>query len=129
GAWWRAAWGCRVRAEGRTVGGRSGAVVPPGAFPPDFPAPPIYEDEARILTARPTQVRRDTGPVEKRVSRRRKAELPVEFTQGGVHGSGTTADLSARGMFVRAPQVPATGPMLRLKVNLPAGRTLTLERP
>jgi hypothetical protein len=29
-------------------------------------------------------------------------------------------------MFVRSTRIPGTGPMLRLRVNLPEGRTLTL---
>jgi hypothetical protein len=118
---------CLVPVDKRVVSGRIEAIASSEDLSAELVVPPLIEDDERVLTARPVQVRRDTGPVEKRAARRRKAELPVEFTQGNVHGSGTTADLSARGMFVRASQAPPTGPKLRLKVNLPAGRTLTLE--
>ncbi len=80
----------------------------------------------RIPTARPVQARRDTGPIEKRTAHRRRAEMKVEFTQGALHGTGITGDMSPRGMFVRSTQIPGTGPMLRLRINLPEGRTLAL---
>jgi hypothetical protein len=79
-----------------------------------------------ILTARPVQTRREPGTIGKRTARRRKAEMPVEFTQGALRGTGVTGNVSPRGMFVHSTQIPGTGPTLRLKVNLPEGRTLVL---
>jgi hypothetical protein len=79
-----------------------------------------------VPTARPVQSRRDTGPVEKRTARRRKAEMEVEFTQDGTPARGVIGDLSPRGMFVKSNRIPGTGPNLRLTVNLPNGRKLVL---
>jgi len=127
---------CLVPVDGRTVTGRIEGVGSPSNLAPRSPAPVILEElinadgaplgAERIPTARPIQTRRDTGPVEKRTAHRRKAAVEVEFTQDKLQGPGITGDLSPRGMFVRSEQVPTTGPMLRLKVNLPEGRTLAL---
>lgn len=117
---------CLVPVDGRTVSGRIEGVGSSRDLMSGTPAPAISEETARILTARPVQARRDTGPIEKRTARRRRAEVTVEFSQGALHGTGTTGDVSHRGMFVRSTQIPGTGPMLRLRVNLPEGRTLAL---
>jgi hypothetical protein len=127
---------CLVAVDGRTVSGRIDGVVSSRDLMPDLVAPPVLGGSptpapdaggtARIPTARPIQVRRDTGPVEKRTTRRHTAEVSVEFTQGDLHGTGVTGDISRRGMFVRSTRIPGTGPKLRLKVNLPEGRTLVL---
>jgi hypothetical protein len=127
---------CLVPVDGRPVSGRiegvgssrdlrSGSPVPiisEGTFAPGWDP----RGAARIPTARPVQPRRDTGPIEKRTAHRRRAEVKVEFTQGALHGTGITGDVSPRGMFVRSTRIPGTGPMLRLRVNLPEGRTLAL---
>ena len=131
-----AAFRCLVAVDGRTVSGRVEGIVSSGSLTSGLPGPSVDAGEAdeemdarvddRILTARPVQPRRTTGPVEKRTARRHKAEVKVEFTQGSLHGTGIAGDLSPRGMFVRSAQVPGTGPMLRLRVNLPEGRSLVL---
>jgi hypothetical protein len=125
---------CLVLVDGRTVGGRIEGVESSQDLSSGSPAPTIGEDAPpenpgaadRIPTARPVQARRNTGPVEKRTARRRKAEMTVEFDQGALRGTGITHDVSPRGMFVRSTHTPGTGPMLRLKVSLPGGRTLVL---
>jgi hypothetical protein len=86
------------------------------------PQPP----ERAPLTARPIEIRRGVGPPSTRTARRRKAEWTVEFTQGPIRGTGITGDVSPRGMFVRSNQIPGTGPMVKLTVNLPEGRKLVL---
>jgi len=143
GAQWRAlgkrpeeifpvAFHCLVPVDGRTISGRIDGVATSASLSPAGPAPELtIEPEAaappvRILTARPVQARRDTGAVEKRTARRRKADMTVEFTQGSLHGTGIIGDLSRRGMFVRSSRVPGSGPALRLTVNLPNGRKLEL---
>ncbi len=128
---------CLVPVDGRTVSGRIESVESSRDLASGPPAPIISRDPAatpgdprdmaRIPTARPIQARRDTGAVEKRTSRRRKAEMSVEFTQGTFHGTGTIGDVSPRGMFVRTERIPGAGPIVRLKVNLPEGRTLVLN--
>jgi hypothetical protein len=130
------AYRCLVPVDGRTVNGRIERVGSSRELTSGSPAPTISGDPiaaaqdlrgaTRIPTARPVQARRDTGPIEKRTARRHTAEMSVAFTQGGLHGTGITSDLSPRGMFVRSTRIPAAGPMLRLKVNLPEGRTLVL---
>lgn len=122
---------CRVPVDGRTVTGRIAGVVSSQDLMSESPVPTISEAAdpscaERIPTARPVQARRDTGVVEKRTARRRKAEMTVEFSQGALHGTGVIRDVSPRGMYVRSTSIPGTGPMLRLKVNLPEGRTLVL---
>ena len=124
---------CLIPVDGRTVTGRIQRVETAGALPVAGLAPPTLEsagaEEAepeRVPTARPVQARRDTGPVEKRTARRRKAEMEVEFTQDGMPATGVIGDLSPRGMFVRSSRIPGTGPNLRLTVNLPNGRKLVL---
>lgn len=123
---------CTVPVDGRTVSGSihgvessrdltSGPTAAAIASEPESPG-----EMDRILTARPVQARRDTGAVEKRTARRRKAEMTVEFTEGAFRGTGTIGDLSHRGMFVRSSRVPGTGAALRLTVNLPEGRTIIL---
>jgi hypothetical protein len=127
---------CLVPVDGRTVSGRIEGVGSSRNLTSGSLAPMISEGTfatggdprgaARIPTARPVQARRDTGPIEKRTAHRRRAEVKVEFTQGALHGTGITGDVSPRGMFVRSTRIPGTGPMLRLRVNLPEGRTLAL---
>src|SRR6202023_1745063 len=85
-----AAFRCLVPVDGRTVSGRIEGVGSPRDLTSGSLAPTISEDlittdcdgpgAARIPTARPIQARRDTGPVEKRTARRRKAAGKVEFT-------------------------------------------------
>ena len=126
---------CLVPVDGRTVTGRIEGVASSRDLTSGPPAPAIFEErippvdprDVRSPAARPVQARRDTGPVEKRTARRRKAEMEVEFTQGAVSGTGITGDVSPRGMFVRSGQIPTAGPTVRLKVNLPEGRTLVLN--
>jgi hypothetical protein len=125
-----------VPVDGRTVRGRIGGVGSSLNLASGSLAPMISEETvaaggdlrgaARIPTARPVQARRDTGPIEKRTARRRIADVKVDFTQGALHGTGVIGDISPRGMFVRSTRIPGTGPMLRLKINLPEGRTLAL---
>ena len=122
-----------IPVDGRTVTGRihrvetAGALSVAGLAPPTLESAGAEEAEAeRVPTARPVQARRDTGPVEKRTARRRKAEMEVEFTQDGMPATGVIGDLSPRGMFVRSSRIPGTGPNLRLTVNLPNGRKLVL---
>ncbi len=115
---------CRVPVDGRTVTGRitgveSSQTLTSGPAPAISNGPGATESMGRILTARPIQARRDTGAVEKRTARRRKAEMTVEFVQDTFHGTGVIADLSRRGMFVRSNRIPGTGPALRLTVDLP----------
>ena len=122
---------CLVPVDGRAVSGRiAGVESSQNLLSGGPPATPNDPDAAgtnvRILTTRPVQARRDTGAVEKRTARRRKAEMTVEFTQGAFHGTGVIGDLSRRGMFVRSNRIPGTGPALRLTVNLPEGRKLVL---
>jgi hypothetical protein len=120
---------CLVLVDGRTITGRietieSAADLPASASPP--PALDAAPATRGVPSARPVQARRDTGPVEKRTSRRRKADMEVEFTQDGAPARGVIGDLSPRGMFVRSSRIPGTGPNLRLTVNLPNGRKLVL---
>jgi hypothetical protein len=127
---------CLVPVDGRRVNGRIGGISSALNLASRSPVPVILEelvsadgdprDAVRIPTARPVQPRRDTGPIEKRTAHRRRAAVNVEFTQGTLRGTGLTGDLSPRGMFVRSKEIPSTGPMLRLKVHLPEGRTLAL---
>jgi hypothetical protein len=130
------AYRCLVPVDGRTVSGRIEGVVSSRDLTSGSPTPMILEETlatgrgprgaACIPTARPVQARRDTGPIEKRTARRREAEMKVEFTQDAFLGTGITGNVSPRGMFVRSTRIPGTGPMLRLKVKLPEGRTLVL---
>ena len=136
---------CLVPVDGRTVSGRIDGVAPSQPAPaepaaegiaiqPGPPPEPRDFDAAttrsadRMLTARPVGARRKgMGPVDTRTARRRKAEWTVEFQQGPLQGTGVTGDVSPRGMFVRTKQIPGTGPMVRLTVNLPEGRKLVLR--
>jgi len=127
---------CLVPVDGRTVKGRIAGVEssedllsgPPAPTIPEEPVPASETDaQDRIPTARPVQARRDTGAIDKRTTRRRKAEMTVEFSQGAFRGTGVVGNVSPRGMFVRSANIPGAGPMLRLKVNLPEGRTLVLS--
>ncbi|HEY6928054.1 MAG TPA: PilZ domain-containing protein, partial [Thermoanaerobaculia bacterium] len=130
------AYRCLVPVDGRTVSGRIDGVVSSADLTSGSPAPMILNEliatavdqrsSTRVPTARPVQARRDTGPIEKRTARRHKADVKVEFSQGDLHGTGVIGNVSPRGMFVRSTRIPGTGPMLRLKVNLPEGRTLHL---
>lgn len=123
---------CLVPVDGRTVSGRIASFESSQDLRSGGPAPTIPEDSetagrtGRILTARPIQARRDTGAVEKRTARRRKAEMTVEFAQDAFRGTGITGNLSRRGMFVRSTRIPGAGPALKLTVKLPGGRKLVL---
>lgn len=122
---------CLVDVDGRTVRGRIDAVEalaepsPPLAGGVAAVGRPRRSDAGEgILRARPTP---SSGTrIERRMTRRRKAEMTVEFTQEGVTTSGVTGDLSRRGLFVRSPHVPGTGPAVRLTIHLPEGRRLVL---
>jgi len=131
-----------VPVDGRSVSGQITGVVSSQNLMTGSPAPTVADAPEpprkaagpaegglameRVPTARPVQARRDTGPVEKRTARRRLAEMSVEFSQGALRGTGVIHNVSPRGMYVRSTSIPGTGPMLRLKVNLPEGRTLVL---
>jgi hypothetical protein len=123
-----------VPVDGRTVSGRIDGVESSVDLASEATGPTQGTDIKTesphradpILTARPVQARRDAAAIGKRTTRRRKAEMTVEFTQGAFHGTGVTGNVSPRGMFVHSTQIPGTGPTLRLKVNLPEGRTLVL---
>lgn len=120
---------CLVPVDGREVGGRIERIELPrheAAPAEERGGPTELEDRATgAPTARPVASRR--GRSDQRTSRRRKAEIPVEFAQGPFQGTGVTGDVSRRGMFVRSPHIPGTGPLLRLTVNLPQGRKLVLR--
>lgn len=109
---------CLVPVDGRTVAGRIERVETSQDLAPPAPAP---ENPWPPVPRRP-----GIGTSETRVTRRRRAEMTVEFTQGALRGTGVTGDISRRGMFVRSNLVPGTGPVLRLTVNLPGGRKLAL---
>lgn len=112
---------CRVPVDGRAAAGRIKGVESSETLA-SGPAPAIAtaRTTGRVPTARPVQARRDTGAVEKRTARRRKAEMTVEFVQDSFRGTGVIADLSRRGMFVRSDRIPpGTGPAVRLTVDLP----------
>jgi hypothetical protein len=122
---------CTVPVDGKHVTGRiDGVESPPQEV--EFPQPERLgrmapqPPERAPLTARPIEIRRGVGPPSTRTARRRKAEWTVEFTQGPIRGTGITGDVSPRGMFVRSNQIPGTGPMVKLTVNLPEGRKLVL---
>lgn len=122
---------CLVPVDGRTASGRiTGVEV---SQPLTLPAEPrdatarSSRSADRILTARPVGARRrGSATTGMRTARRRKAEWTVEFAQGPLHGTGVIGDVSPRGMFVRSAQIPGTGPMVKLTVNLPEGRKLVL---
>jgi len=134
---------CLVPVDGGTVSGRIAGVEvsqpltsePPAVGVSIDPGPTEGRDTTatssqsavRILTARPVEARRrGSATTGMRTARRRKAEWTVEFAQGPLHGTGVIGDVSLRGMFVRSAQIPGTGPMVRLTVNLPEGRKLVL---
>jgi hypothetical protein len=109
---------CLVPVDGQTIDGRIERVETSQDLAPPPPAP---------SNAWPPVPRRPgIGTSETRVTRRRRAEMTVEFSQGSLRGTGVTGDISRRGMFVRSNLVPGTGPVLRLTVNLPGGRKLSL---
>jgi len=122
---------CLVPVDGRTASGRiTGVEV---SQPLTLPAEPrdatarSSRSADRILTARPVGARRrGSATTGMRTARRRRAEWTVEFAQGPLHGTGVIGDVSPRGMFVRSAQIPGTGPMVKLTVNLPEGRKLVL---
>ncbi|MEO8432363.1 MAG: PilZ domain-containing protein [Acidobacteriota bacterium] len=128
---------CLVPVDGREVSGRITGVETSQGVAAGWPAsPPAAEAEGvsgtpnptPALAARPVEARRrGTGAVEKRTARRRKTEMTVEFSQDSFQGRGITGDISRRGMFVRTPQIPGTGPALKLTVHLPDGRELILR--
>ncbi len=115
---------CLVPVDGQTLRGRiervehgeEAAAEAPSASALDVP----------IKEPRTTAPRRRIGASDTRTARRRPAEMTVEFSQGTLYGTGVTGDVSRRGMFVRSPWIPGTGPVLRLTVNLPGGRKLAL---
>ena len=120
---------CLVSVDGREVAGRIERVEISGenAAPEEERGAAAEADDraARAPTARPIASRSGArGRPDRRTSRRRRAEIPVEFAQGPFQGTGVTGDVSRRGMFVRSPNVPGTGPLVRLTVNLPQGRKL-----
>jgi hypothetical protein len=104
---------CLVPVDGRTVTGRIESI-----------------ESSESLAPRPsagTRGRRSgIGTSETRTARRRAAEMTVEFRQGSLQGKGVIGDVSRRGMYVRSSWIPGTGPVLRLTVHLPGGRTLDL---
>ena len=108
---------CLVPVDGQTISGRIESVESA-----EGPSPAATSKEPSH-TAR----RRGIGTRETRTARRRPAEMTVEFSQGALYGTGVTGNVSRRGMFVRSSLVPGTGPMLRLTVNLPGGRKLSLR--
>lgn len=122
---------CLVPVDGREVAGRIDelefSVGEKTESGPESPAEPVAAAEAEAVapTARPVRSRR--GRFDQRTSRRRKAEIPVDFAQGPFQGTGVTGDVSRRGMFVHSPHIPGTGPLLRLTVKLPEGRKLVLR--
>ncbi len=109
---------CLVPVDGKTIGGRIERVETSQDL---APAPPAPSNSWPPVPRRP-----GIGTSETRVTRRRRAEMTVEFSQGSLRGTGVTGDISRRGMFVRSNLVPGTGPVLRLTVNLPGGRKLAL---
>ena len=123
---------CLVPVDGRTVSGRiagfeSSQDLRSGGSPPMAGDAETADLSSQTLTARPVQARRDTGAVEKRTARRRKAEMTVEFVQDAFRGTGITGNLSRRGMFIRSSRIPGAGPALKLTVKLPDGRKLVLN--
>ncbi len=134
---------CLVPVDGRTVCGHIDGAASSSDLGAPAPASPIQDISVvaealapepkfvlapdRVPTARPVKPRREPGERGKRTARRRKTEMKVEFSQGDFRGTGVVHDVSPRGMFVRSPHIPGTGPMLRLTVNLPEGRTLVLK--
>jgi PilZ domain len=102
---------CRVLVDGRIITGRITGVESAD------PSPKGASEEPRRV---------GIGTGEKRTSRRRPAEMAVEFTQDTLYGTGVTSDISRRGMFVRTTRTPGTGPIVRLTVHLPEGRKLFL---
>ena len=123
---------CLVPVDGRTVSGRIDGVESSR----DTGTPSRSELKTRSARSEERLSATATAPVEsrlpgigtaeKRTARRRKAEMTVEFTHDAFRGTGVIGDVSRRGMFVRSNRIPGTGPMLRLKVNLPDGRQLVL---
>jgi hypothetical protein len=111
------AYRCLVPVDGQTLSGRIDGVQAAD----DAPAPKKNEGNSA-----PPPRRRGIGLSATRTTRRRPAEMTVEFSQGTLYGTGVTGDVSRRGMFVRSPWIPGTGPVLRLTVNLPGGRKLAL---
>jgi hypothetical protein len=118
---------CLVPVDGRTVHGRIQGIESPHDWTRSLVAgeSPERPPENRNRDAA-GETKADPG-AGKRTSRRRKAEIPVQFSQGPLEGTGVIGDLSRRGMFVRSKQIPGTGPLLRLTVNLPGGRKLVLK--
>jgi hypothetical protein len=113
---------CLVLVDGQTLRGRIERVEfaeePEASAPAPSVAPP--------RESRAAAPRRRIGASDTRTAKRRAAEMTVEFSQGTLYGTGVTGDVSRRGMFVRSPWIPGTGPVLRLTVNLPGGRKLAL---
>ena len=118
---------CLVPVDGREVAGQIDRLEFSGNEMAEAEAASevAAEEPPAAPTARPAASRR--GRSDQRTSRRRKAEIPVDFAQGPFQGTGVTGDVSRRGMFVRSPHIPGTGPLLRLTVKLPEGRKLVLR--
>ncbi len=111
------AYRCLVPVDGQTRSGRIDAVASSDA---------VEAPKKGDGNVPPPKRRRGIGVSATRTTRRRNAEMTVEFSQGKLYGTGVTGDVSRRGMFVRTPWIPGTGPVLRLTVNLPGGRKLAL---
>jgi hypothetical protein len=105
---------CLVPVDGRTVGGRIEGIASAETVAVNHPA------------GGTPRRRRGVGTGEIRTTRRRPAEMTVEFSQGSLQGKGVVGDVSRRGMYVRSSWIPGTGPVLRLTVHLPGGRKLDL---
>ena len=112
---------CLVPVDGQTLSGRIERIEYSNETPTSAHA------AAKELREPPPVRRRTIGSGDTRTARRRPAEMTVEFSQGTLYGTGVTGDISRRGMFVRSPWIPGTGPVLRLTVNLPGGRKLALQ--
>ena len=120
---------CLVPVDGRTVSGRIANVefFRDGAEPPAESAEPAKSRRTpRAPAARPVSARKRGGVTDRRVARRRKAGMNVEFAAGALYGTGVVENVSRRGMFVRSMPIPETGPALRLTVHFSGGRKLVL---
>jgi hypothetical protein len=120
---------CLVPVDGRTVSGR----IPAVEFSREEAEPSVAATDAgktrrpsRAPAARPVSARKRGGVTERRVARRRKAGMNVEFAAGSLYGTGVVENVSRRGMFVRSMPIPETGPALRLTVHFSGGRKLVL---
>jgi hypothetical protein len=120
---------CQIPVDGRTVTGQ----IPGVEFSRDGTAAPVVSTEPskkagapRPPAARPVTARKRGGVADRRVARRRRAGMNVEFASGALYGTGVVENVSRRGMFVRSMPIPETGPALRLTVHFSGGRKLVL---